>query len=368
MCFFFVLSGFVVMYTFEATNFSTWQSKTAFIQSRISRFYPIFVLNILCGLPCNLTVLAQDCWARKLCTALQLVMMDCWAGCGWHFTILGLGWYLSCAVWLWLAFPFIKNILVELFKQQGNIWVKMAVINTIWGGAFYLLWDYDIYTLSGVPLLRMGEFIIGCGAAYALKSEEMPTFISKGWHWILFLLIITFYLIQGTRHTLSFLCLQEESQHTECSLWHAGQTWVPHTPPCLFLMDKIPNKYAFIWASVIYGIARAELRNENTSGWVSRLLHADLFKHISSVSITLYLSHLNASAAIRWIGNMLLGWDPDQWRDDVLLLTVYLACYGLHHLMVNIRARLSPKPLYVELVSDPKDTDIQHTSTQSSLQ
>jgi hypothetical protein len=142
---------------------------------------------------------------------------------------------------------------------------------------------------------------------------------------------------------------------------------VPHTPPCIPVTDKIPNKYALIWASVIHGVARTELRNADASGWVSRLLNADLFKRISSVSITLYLSHANASAAIRWIGDVLLQWDQAKWRDDTLLISVYLACYGLHYAMVNLRALISPKPLYAEVTSEPQDTDVLQILPHTSL-
>jgi peptidoglycan/LPS O-acetylase OafA/YrhL len=355
MGFFFVLSGFVVMYSNHKIDFPTWKAKREFILPKLTRIYPIYLINWVFSVPYVLFVTIPNmnyCWAFNICLVLQFGMLDCWAGCSGRFTSNGMTWFLSCLVWLWLAFPFIKGGLVKLF--QHNIWIKLAAINVIWGMAFYLLWEYDIYTLCSLPVLRLGEFIIGCGAACALRSEEGLALHSKGRHWIIVISIVTVFLIQGTPHTMDFLCLNEESQHLECTLWHAGQTRVQHKPPCLTVMDKIQNKYALLWAVFIHGVAKTELRNEGNPGWASRVLRADLFQCISRVSLTIYVSHVNLGAAVRWVGEKLLQWDQGKWRDDTLLLAIYLACYGLHQLMVKIMAWRSQKP-YSAVPSEPQE-------------
>ena len=352
MGFFFVLSGFVIMYTHHKTDFPTWKAKIDFIWPKLSRIYPIYLINWVFSVPYVILVNLPNgnyCWAFSVCLVLQFGMLDCWAGCSAKFTSNGVTWYLSCLVWLWLAFPFIKGGLVKLF--QRNIWIKLAAINVIWGIVFYLLWEYDLYTVSPVPVLRAGEFIIGCGAACALRSEEGPT---RGQHWFILIAIFTVFLLEGTPHNMDFLCLNEDPNPFQCALWHAGQTRVKHKPPCLTVMDKIPNKYALLWAVFIHGVARTELRNECNPGWASRVLRADLFQCISRVSLTVYISHTNMSAAVRWVAEQLLQWDQGKWRDDTLLLAVYLACYGLHQLMVKIMAWRFPKP-YSAVSSEPKE-------------
>jgi hypothetical protein len=47
--------------------------------------------------------------------------------------------------------------------QDGMLWVM----------ASFLLWDYDLYTVAPLPLLQVGEFLIGCWTACALHVEQL---------------------------------------------------------------------------------------------------------------------------------------------------------------------------------------------------
>ncbi len=85
MCFFFVLSGFVMMYTFERVDFSTWKADRGFWWDRLVRINPVFLVNWLIWVQYLIKVWypAQEqkeykCYLRRLCPALQLVMLDGW--------------------------------------------------------------------------------------------------------------------------------------------------------------------------------------------------------------------------------------------------------------------------------------------------
>ena len=99
ICFFFVMSGFVVMYMHEKTDFSGWHSKRDFIVSKVKLIYPVFLLNILFEIPSRILA-NKSCWVYYLCPALQLIMLDGWAGCGSLFPLHGTAWFLSCIIWL----------------------------------------------------------------------------------------------------------------------------------------------------------------------------------------------------------------------------------------------------------------------------
>lgn len=351
MSFFFVLSGFVLMHSFEREDFSTFHAKTRFVMDRISKLYPIFLLNWLFSVPKKFidpSPLEQTCWAHKLCPILQLVMLDSWFGCGFNFIFVGVSWFLSCLFWMWVLFPFIKDILVHrLFHSPQNIWIKLFVVNLLWSSACVLLWGYDIYTLSPFPPLRLGEFLIGCGAALA---PESPFFATNRRYWIPFLLVILLYNLQRVNHGMTWLCIHENAAHTGCSIWHWGQDKLEHIQtPCITFLEKIVNKYALVWACLIHGVARDELRYLAThvttpstpKHWTLRVLHADIFKTLSKFSPTLYMSHLSMYFAVIFLGQYLMGWTKNKWRDDTLLFVVYLACYSLQNALICILDRLS---------------------------
>jgi hypothetical protein len=350
--FFFVLSGFVSVYSSRQADFSTWQAKVDWGIRKIRRLYPIFLLNYVCCLPVMMLVWMPQmdyCWAGFLCSGLQAFFLDAWAGCGFHFPVLGVAWFVSCTVWLWLAFPFFRDFLVERVFHK-RVWAKMVVIYLLWVVASLLLWDYDLYTVAPLPLLRVGEFLIGCGTACALHVEP-PWVLDNGRYLLFVCLVFAIYGFQLTKHSMDWLCMHEESQHEECTLWHAGQAWMPASPPCITVLEKVVNKYALVWAGVIHGLARAELAGEN-DGFVMRFLHAELFKTLNTFALTLYLSHISVGYAYRWLAEMLFGLPRDEWRDDLLLLLIYVSCYGIQCGLQRVLLWASSKKLQEEPMPD----------------
>jgi hypothetical protein len=160
-----------------------------------------------------------------------------------------------------------------------------------------------------------------------------------------FAAIIVIYNLQETRHGLNWLCLNERIQHEKCTLWSVGQTKFEGVePPCVTVAEKVLSKYSLIYAGVLHGLARAELNGDN-SVWFMGVLQADLFKTLGAFSLTLYLSHVNMGAAIRWLAEAVLGWGPAAVHADILLLWIYLASYWLHHAVISVEHTLvRPRP------------------------
>jgi hypothetical protein len=229
--------------------------------------------------------------------------------------------------------------LVPVSVQLASIWPLALAIYLVWAALFYLLWGYAIYTLAGFPPLRFGEFLIGCGVACVVHGNQpVPKWLAHGRYWYPALSIILLYNLERQKHWVGWLCLNEDSSDKSCALWRHGQVWVEASPPCFFSANKILNKSALAWAALIYGLARAELEGETV--WYMRVLQADVFKFLSGLSMTLYVNHISFNIAIKWLGQTLLGWQPSDWNDDTILMTVYLACYGLHRLIVCCMAWL----------------------------
>lgn len=341
MSFFFVLSGFVVMYTHDGADFSSWAAKRTFMWKRIRRVYPMLMLNILLQFPhWAIEMVSREPACRSVhsvCAALQMLMLDGWAGCGWLFSIVGVGWYLSCVMWLWLAFPVFKGfVATRVFEGEGRaVWCRMIAVYCIWSLAFFLLWDYDIMTLAAVPALRAGEFLLGCGTACTLRAET-PSILKGNRFWFPFIAIAVVYNLQETRHGLRWLCLDEMAQHQECALWQVKRERFPMIePPCITVAEKWLNKYSLIYACVIHRLARAELDKEG-SVWFTGVLSAGIFQTLGKFSLALYLSHMNLGPAVRWLSNAVFGGGGDGMRDDLQLIAIYLASYWIHHAMLSL--------------------------------
>ena len=60
---------------------------------------------------------------------------------------------------------------------------------------------------------------------------------------------------------------------------------------------------------------------------------------LSGMSLNLYLGHVNMLLLIEWLGEQLLSIHRTDWRDDTKVFLVYLACYGLHCLMLATAER-----------------------------
>jgi peptidoglycan/LPS O-acetylase OafA/YrhL len=354
MSLFYVMSGFVMMYKYGQDDFQAWHAKLAFIKKRPAKIYPILILIWLFCLPgkiLNPSEQEKTCWIYYMCPAIQLVMLDSWFGCGWRYIFIGPSWFISSVFWLWMAFPFAKDYIALYLFGHRFVWTMMSAIYLAWVLLFYLLWDYDMYTLAPMPILRAGEFLIGCGAALALKSEKVPMLVDRKYFWIPAATAILLFNLQTAYHSLGFICLHQDASHDDCSIWRARKEWVEVHPPCMTIFDKILNKYALAFACLLYGVAKAELSDD--SGWAIRILHADLFKFLSSYSLTLYLAHFSMVVSIRWVGLKLLGWPRHRWHDDTLLFLTYLACYGLHHALMRLVAVLERKQ--AGSLEDPDD-------------
>lgn len=338
MSFFFVLSGFGTMYTFEPEYLTTARERVSFMWGRVWRVYPIFLFNWLCWLPFVIGQMQSPkdgCMVYQICPWLQLVMLDSWSGCGYLFGANGLSWYLSCVLWMWMAFPFLKDRLVTFFDNGDTCWGRIAMINLFFSSVPVLLWGFDIYTLCPFPPIRIGEFIMGCGVSHALTSNHpIPVMLSPRFFWIPFAFGIGMYTLENVNHGMDAICLHENAQHSECAPWHWGQTWLENRPPCITVFEKIFNKYALIWAGLILVVAKEE------DGLVTRVLHCDLFQILNRFSLTLYLSHQNIWMLIQFVSVKIIGWQSI--HDDTMLFLVYIICYLLDSVMKTVVKMATP--------------------------
>lgn len=358
MSFFFVLSGFVMMHSHYTDEFYTVSQKWSFWLGRWKKIYPTYLLNFAFYIPLLVSraTTPDNCSYYLVCFFLQVFFLNSWAGCG-VYILNPLSWYLGTLFWLWVLFPLLHGSLIRMYAH--NAWIKMLLINIASSGVLVFFSGYNISTFCTLPVLRLGEFIIGCGAACVLKRQKLVAGSVTVQQWILVLLLLkylgTVYIYLGMPHGMASLCLHEEILDLKCRLWHRSER-IEKSPPCLAIWDKFINKHALIWAVIIYTVARAETV-EDTSVIIMRVLRHDIFKSISSFSLSLYLGHVSIAWALKKTTEDVLGW-ADFWHDDVFLLAIYFICYILHLLVARFESWFfgSNLPSLTLLVS-PRDME-----------
>ena len=332
MSFFFVLSGFVMMHTHYESCFDTWQQKVNFWVGRWVKIYPSFIVNFSFHFPFFvISIINSWCVYGVYCIIMQLLFLSCWAGCGVHHIYNAPSWYLITLAWLWLLFPLMHGTLKSVFSSMH--WGKMFLVNLASTAVIYLFFEYNVFTICTLPVLRLGEFVIGCGIACFMQKAQPAESLFYRWGPAALALVylITVYTLLGLPHGMNWLCLNETMYDRECRLWHKADK-IEATTPCWVVWDKFFNKHATLWAVMIYTVASAE-KAEDT-GVVMRILGHDIFKFFSTFSLSLYLGHMFMGHILNIITRV-IGWE-NFWHDDTILICVYFMCYIVHLLTDRI--------------------------------
>lgn len=338
MSFFFVLTGFVTMYRAEHEDLSTWARKKRFWMSRLTRIYPIFLMNWLfqwfgrgLRLLVDRSYEADPCVYWHVCPYTQLIMMDNWLGCGYGL-LNGVTWYISAIFWLWILFPFAKDRISSFFSS-GRPWERICYVGLGWMLVPVLMLGFDLYTVMPFPPARLGEFLVGCGVAVVIhRNEPYPSVLANRKYWVPGIVWACFFNLALSKHWFSFLCLRESTHSEVCAVWKFGQDYRENEPPCILVLDKLVNKTALIWAALVYGLARADM--DGDTDWVLRLLRSEAMQTLASISVVVYISHVNVAHALTHVCRFILGWPVDDWRGDAIMLAVYCMCYALQKVLL----------------------------------
>jgi peptidoglycan/LPS O-acetylase OafA/YrhL len=188
--FFFVLSGFILVYTYAGRDVSA----GAFWRARFARIYPALAFSLLltgpfffyAALKLNVPFFAWSAAHLKLVTFLVLFLLQAWvpfAALAWN----PVAWSLSDESFFYLLFPFLKKRVLNT-GLPGLLMLGFAC----WAVSLGISWTYvlrnpdhlqvmDADALNAFwmnvvkfhPLARLPEFLLGmaCGAVF-LKSRK----------------------------------------------------------------------------------------------------------------------------------------------------------------------------------------------------
>jgi peptidoglycan/LPS O-acetylase OafA/YrhL len=189
--FFFVLSGFILVYTYAGRPMNL----KDFWRARFARIYPAYAFSLLVTAPffffavvtLNIPFFA---WAKshlKLAVVLVASLLQAWvpqAALSWN----AVAWSLSVEALFYLLFPFLLLLLVRRSQPQLFLIATASWLTSLALSGFYVLLNPDHLTvvnsdvlgsfwlnaLKFHPLARLPEFLLGmaCGFLFLRSRRE----------------------------------------------------------------------------------------------------------------------------------------------------------------------------------------------------
>lgn len=183
--FFFVLSGFILVYTYAGKPISA----PSFWRARFARVYPAYAFALLLTLPfflwsavhfdqVKVPFMAFQAAHLKLTVALEVLLVQAWvplAALSWN----PVGWSLSVEAFFYLLFPFLLVRYERLSRKQlfTILFVCWLASNAISAGYTILKPDgvahpdANVYTswmdiVKFFPLARLPEFLMGMASGF----------------------------------------------------------------------------------------------------------------------------------------------------------------------------------------------------------
>jgi len=189
--FFFVLSGFILVYTYAGKPISA----RDFWRARFARVYPAYAVALLLTTPffifavqhynlIPLPFMAFQAAHTKVAAALEILLLQSWvpqAALSWN----AVGWSLSVEAFFYLVFPFLllrysRLSVKQLFGIMVACWVASNLIST----SYAVLRpdgivnpDSQVYTswmnaVKFFPVARLPEFLMGMAAGFVFLRTE----------------------------------------------------------------------------------------------------------------------------------------------------------------------------------------------------
>jgi peptidoglycan/LPS O-acetylase OafA/YrhL len=214
--FFFVLSGFILTYSYShrLKDLLQWRGYSDFLRARLIRLYPLhlFMLLLILVMVAGLRALAavggyvsiydlpwhQDVSAKGF--ALSLFLVQAWNTMD-RLTWNGLSWFVSVEFALCLMFPAL------LYLSHGRVWRGVALVAAGVAGVWALLLTsrhgLDITFHNGV-LRGLCDFTVGVGLAVlfrGVKDQPMPVWTHSAVQMMLLFLLAYSVTFTGWAHT-----------------------------------------------------------------------------------------------------------------------------------------------------------------------
>jgi len=158
--FFFVLSGFILVYNAPAIL-----NPRKFYILRFARIYPLYVVSLLCCFPNFLT---HSTGPHLRIIGVDLLLIQIWFSSIYRSAINGPAWSLCAEAFFYLSFPLLLTPLRKSMQHWKLLLVVLAVLAILPASAAHIwLWHTGLRESAGMidvlawPLFRLCEFAIG---------------------------------------------------------------------------------------------------------------------------------------------------------------------------------------------------------------
>jgi peptidoglycan/LPS O-acetylase OafA/YrhL len=173
MSLFFVLSGFVLAYSYGRGDELPVRR---YAWHRFARIYPVYTLAALVTLPFLLPPdRAVSAAQVAFVIAAHLLMLQAWFPQLMPFWNFGASWSLSVEAFFYALFPALLALCKTLGRRGWLVFLAVAYAGAVLPGLSYLLFPGTPPIFYAMPIFRLGEFALGlaCGVWF-LRGGRLP--------------------------------------------------------------------------------------------------------------------------------------------------------------------------------------------------
>jgi peptidoglycan/LPS O-acetylase OafA/YrhL len=176
---FFVLSGFVLAYTYLDSNHKAPIDLQRFWVARFARIYPLYLFALIISAPAFVAKFSELGAIRFLLTGVSTVSLlqawTPWTATTWNTPL----WAVSVEVFCYFLFPFLSVYINRLRSKSILLLAIFLWILALFAPAFYLLkpssWMMLVFIIYA-PIFHIPQFLIGvCAGIIFLRANDRKT-------------------------------------------------------------------------------------------------------------------------------------------------------------------------------------------------
>lgn len=289
VCFFFILSGFVLAYSYQERLVLRQISTKIFYTGRLSKLYPLHILCFLIALVLAIKVLS---WKYVLIAPINLALLQSWIPVkDVYFSYNAVSWFSSVMLFFYMVFPWLAKKLFDMKWKTVGIW-SICILS-----AYFLLiklipltWQHALFYIN--PGLRLLDFILGIILYKGLNQLMIYNISPNKW-------IATFFEVITVAIVIVFVLYS----------------------------NIIPDVYRvaiYYWLPLGFGLLVFSYFN-NGGGNLTHFLSSDWLVRLGEISFSFYMIHQLIIRIYMFLVNNLHIESP-WWIGFILVLSITVGC------------------------------------------
>lgn len=176
---FFMLSGFCMTLGYKDKILSGSVNYIGYLKTRFAKFYPIHWITLLVFF--LITFCAGDVVINKRIMLSNVLLLQSWIpDWSFYFSYNSIAWYLSTALFAYICFPMVINLLGKLMRRQ-RMYLLIAML-MCYGVVAYSMPKSAYHAMLYInPVCRCIDFVIGIYLAEWYKSIEIEKLRTHRW-------------------------------------------------------------------------------------------------------------------------------------------------------------------------------------------